>query len=299
DANIVLIGALFVIGDGLVRTGVARRLGDWLTLQAGSSEARLIVLLMIVVCGLGSIMSSTAVTALFIPVALRIAQRTHVSPRRLLMPLSMAALISGMMTLVGTPPNLIVNGELIKHLERTGQSGAEGFSFFGFTPFGVPILGLAIVYMLIVRRWLPASTGDSPRPAPARPTMAEWIGLYHLAERELRVRILPGSRLANRTLGELRLRDATEASVVAIERGHELLQPTSRETLRLGDVLLIDFPTPEADADAMRHEYGLEKLPLRGAYFTDHSQEIGMAEMLLPADSKLIGKSVADADLRS
>src|SRR5262249_25566527 len=72
DANIVLIAALFVIGNGLVRTGVARKLGDWLTAKAGSSEVRLIALLMVVVCGLGSIMSSTAVTAMFIPVALRI-----------------------------------------------------------------------------------------------------------------------------------------------------------------------------------------------------------------------------------
>src|SRR5262249_54286311 len=73
DANIVLIAALFVIGDGLVRTGVARRLGDWVTARAGRSEIRLIALLMAVVCGLGATMSSTAVTAIFIPVALRIA----------------------------------------------------------------------------------------------------------------------------------------------------------------------------------------------------------------------------------
>src|SRR5262245_65594002 len=74
DPNIVLIAALFVIGEGLVRTGVARNLGDWLTAKAGGSEARLLVLLMIVVCGLGATMSSTAVTAIFIPVVLRISQ---------------------------------------------------------------------------------------------------------------------------------------------------------------------------------------------------------------------------------
>src|SRR6516165_6602998 len=73
DSNIVLIAALFVVGDGLVRTGVARRLGDWLTVRAGSNDTLLVVLLMVVVCALGSMMSSTAVTAIFIPVALRIA----------------------------------------------------------------------------------------------------------------------------------------------------------------------------------------------------------------------------------
>src|SRR3954463_16429249 len=90
DANIVLIAALFVIGEGLVRTGVARRLGDWLVAKAGSSETRLIVLLMLVVGVLGSVMSSTGVVAIFIPIVLRIAQNTGTAPSRLMMPLSVA-----------------------------------------------------------------------------------------------------------------------------------------------------------------------------------------------------------------
>ena len=131
DPNIVLLGALFVIGEGLVRTGVAQRLGDWLIKTAGKSETRLIALLMAVVATLGAFMSSTGVVAIFIPVALRIAQSTGASPSQLMMPISMAALISGMMTLVATAPNLVVNSELVRH-------GSAGFSFFTFTPFGVP-----------------------------------------------------------------------------------------------------------------------------------------------------------------
>ena len=128
DPNIVLIAALFVIGDGLVRTGVARRLGDWLIAKAGRSEVRLIALLMVVVCGLGATMSSTAVTAIFIPVALRIAQSTGIGPGRLMMPLSMAALISGMTTLVATAPNLVVNSELERH--HTAHRPTDDVCFF-------------------------------------------------------------------------------------------------------------------------------------------------------------------------
>ena len=168
DPNIVLIAALFVIGDGLVRTGVARALGDWLTLKAGSSENRLVVLLMTVVCGLGSTMSSTAVTAIFIPVTLRIAQSTKTAASRLMMPLSFAALISGMMTLVATAPNLVVNSELVRR-------GEEGFHFFSFTPFGLPILGLAIVYMLFARRWLPGGESDPNAATSGRPSLANWV----------------------------------------------------------------------------------------------------------------------------
>jgi di/tricarboxylate transporter len=139
DPNVVLIALLFVIGEGLVRTGVAQRLGDWLVARAGSSETRLLVLLMAVVAALGSVMSSTGVVAIFIPIALRIARNTGTAPSRLMMPLSVAALISGMMTLVATASNLVVDAEL-------RRDGAAGFGFFSFTPFGLPVLALGILY---------------------------------------------------------------------------------------------------------------------------------------------------------
>jgi di/tricarboxylate transporter len=123
DPNVVLIAALFVIGEALVRTGVAQRLGDWLAVRAGGSEPRLIALLMAVVAGVGSVMSSTGVVAIFIPIVLRIAHRSRIPAGRLMMPLSMAALISGMMTLVATAPNLVVHAELI----RQGLT-AQGFT---------------------------------------------------------------------------------------------------------------------------------------------------------------------------
>src|SRR5262245_56322936 len=177
DPNIVLIAALFVVGEGLVRTGVAQRLGDWLASKAGSSESRLLTLLMVAVAGLGSVMSSTGVVAIFIPVALRIATSTGIPPSRLMMPLSMAALISGMMTLVATAPNLVVNSELERH-------GVEGFRFFSFTPFGLPILVLGIIYMVFARRWL-STTSEAK--ASHRPSFSNWIAEYKLADREYRL----------------------------------------------------------------------------------------------------------------
>ena len=181
DSSIVLIAALFVIGEGLVRTGVARRLGDWLDRQAGSSENRLLVLLMAAVGGLGSLMSSTAVVAIFIPVVLRISQNRGTAPSRLMMPLSFAALISGMLTLVATAPNLVVNAELIRQ-------GAQGFGFFSFTPFGLPLLALGIVYMLFARNLLAPKT-SLPATADRRPGLQRWIEQYGLADREKRARI--------------------------------------------------------------------------------------------------------------
>jgi di/tricarboxylate transporter len=290
DPNIVLIAVLFVLGDGLVRTGVARKLGDWLADRAGGSETKLLVLLMVVVCGLGSTMSSTAVTAIFIPVTLRIAQNLKIAPSRLMMPLSFAALISGMMTLIATAPNLVVNSELVRH-------GFGGFHFFSFTPFGLPILALAILFMKFASRWL-STEAEEAAAEHARPRMADWIDQYRLAAREHRVRIRRDSPLAGVTVAEARLRDVSSANLVAIERSGTLIQPEGSTLLAAGDILLVDLMAPETDVAELRRRFGLDELPLTGAYFTDMSQDVGMAEVIVPVTSPLVGKSLAEASFR-
>ena len=295
DANIILIAALFVIGDGLVRTGVARILGDWLIRTAGNNEIVLLVLLMLIVCGLGSVMSSTAVTAIFIPVALRIAQTTGTSPGQLMMPLSFAALISGMMTLVATAPNLVVNSELVRQ-------GEGGFHFFSFTPFGVPILALGVVYMIFARRWLP--TRDSrEEPGSGRPRFQTWIDEYQLTDREHRLRVEAKSPLVGQNIGALKLRADFGANIVALERqrglAKNLILPTATTEIQAGDILLIDLFAPSSDLAGLQQRFALEALPLTGAYFSDRAQEIGMAEVIVLADSDLVGKSVIEAQFRS
>jgi di/tricarboxylate transporter len=293
DPNIVLIAALFVLGDGLVRTGVAQLLGDWLIAKAGNSKIRLIVLLMIVVGALGATMSSTAVTAIFIPVALRIAKSTGVGPGQLMMPLSFAALLSGMITLVATAPNLVVNGELERH-------GIEGFRFFSFTPFGLPMLVLGILYMCFAHRWLPdkaeaKSVGD--------PNFSVWIDEYKLADREYRLRVTQQSSLAGKTLEDLNLRSSSGASILAVERSRhfstEILRPTAKLELEANDVLLIDLFGTLSNIDELRQKFALEALPLTGTYFTDRSQEIGMVEVLLVPTSELVGKTIVESRFRS
>lgn len=292
DPTIILIAALFVIGEGLVRTGVARRLGDWLDARAGSSENRLLVLLMAAVGGLGSIMSSTAVVAIFIPVVLRISSNRRMAPGRLMMPLSFAALLSGMLTLVATTPNLIVNAELVRQ-------GAPGFGFFAFTPFGLPLLGLGILYMLFARRLL-ASAAGRPAGDDGRPSLRRWIEQYSLADREKRVRIEAGSPLDGKRIDQLPLQ-AAGVNLLAIERvtgfSTEVLRPTARTVLQPGDVLLADLQAPGEDVEPLWRSLQLEPRPLSetGNYFIDRSQDIGMVEVIVPADSQFVGKTVRTA----
>jgi len=294
DPSIVLIAALFVVGDGLARTGVAQRLGDWLLSRAASSETTLIVLLMTVVAGVGAVMSSTAVVAIFLPIALRIARSTGISPGRLMMPLSFAALHSGMMTLIATAPNLVINSELVRH-------GHEGFHLFGITPFGLPLLAIGIVYMLFARRWIekPAAAAAATR---FRPFLSAWIDKYGLANREHRLRVTATSPMVGKTLQELDLRGASGLNIVAIERSgrfaNHVLSPRPNTQIQAGDVLFMDAAR-EVDMEALRERLALETLPLSGAYFSDQSQEIGMAEVMIPPESKFIGKTIVEARIRS
>ena len=293
DPNIVLIAALFVLGEGLVRTGVARRVGDLILAKTGDSEVRLLVLLMLAVCGLGSFMSSTAVAAIFIPIALRIAASTGGAPGRLMMPISFAALISGMMTLVATAPNLVVNAELVRQ-------GEKGFNFFAFTPFGVPVLVLGILYMLVARRWLPSTRDEAPV---GRVSLADWVREFDLIDREHRLRVDERSPLVGKTLSEMDLRGSSGANVIAVERlsrfTRELMQPTNTLRLQAGDVLLVDLFGESTTVDALRERYVLESLPLVGGYFNDRSQELGMAQLIVPPDSPLAGKRIVEVGLRS
>lgn len=295
DPSVVLIAALFVIGNGLVRTGIAYRLGEWLMRSAGSSETRLLVLLMLAVAGLGSVMSSTGVVAIFIPVVLSIAAKMHVSPRRLMMPLAFAGLMSGMLTLVATPPNMVVHSEL-------RRAGLDGFAFFSFAPIGLTILLLGIAYMLLARRWLgqPSDPDSSVEP---RDTLAVLAQRYRLPERERRLRVLPASPLANQALDELQLRSQYGINVIGIERQQRfrrlLLIATGNTQLLVGDVLLVDLASPAIGLLGAYDELGLEPLQLNTSYYGDHSRELGLAEVALPPDSRLPGKTIQELGFRS
>ncbi|WP_312244263.1 SLC13 family permease [Stutzerimonas nitrititolerans] len=295
DPSVVLIAALFVIGNGLVRTGIAYRLGDWLMRSAGSSETRLLVLLMLAVAGLGSVMSSTGVVAIFIPVVLSIAARMKVSPRRLMMPLAFAGLISGMLTLVATPPNMVVHSEL-------RRAGLDGFAFFSFAPIGLAILVLGIGYMLLARRWLGGDTVQEVA-AEQRDTLGILAQRYRLPERERRLRVLPGSVLANQALDELKLRSQYGINVIAIERQYkfrkQLLIATGNTELFVGDVLLVDLASPAIGLLGAYEELGVESLQLSDSYYGDYSRELGLAEVALPPDSRLPGKTIQELGFRS
>ena len=295
DPSVIVIAALFVIGAGLVRTGVAYQLGELLMRHAGQSETRLIVLLMLTVAGLGSIMSSTGVVAIFIPIVLSIAARLNIPTSRLMMPLSFAGLISGMLTLVATPPNMVVHSELVR-------SGYSGFSFFAFAPIGLSVLVVGIVYMLLVRSWLTPKSSQAQQ-ADSRHCLADLIKDYRLPERERRLKVLAHSPLAGQLLNELQLRKQYGINVIAVERPQRirtlLLGATGSTEIRADDVLLVDLASPTIGLQGVYFELGLQPQARIKSYFSEFQRELGLAEVMLPPDSSLAGKTIQQLAFRS
>ena len=295
DPNVILIAAMFVLGDGLVRTGLAYRMSEWLANKAGSSETRLLVLVMLMAAALGSVMSSTGVVAIFIPVVLTVARRMKSTPARLMMPLGFAGLISGMLTLVATPPNMVVQSELVR-------AGFAGLNFFSFTPIGLVVLVLGVGYMLVARRWL---GGDEPESASAeaRRTIHDLARDFKLAGREKRLLVMEGSPLIGKVLGEMRLRADHGINVIGIERLHGrvrrvVVTPEASTEVRIDDILLLDVfaPRETGNEEELCRKYRLGRLSYEN---TTLLQEIGMAEILVPPESQLIGKSVVGMTFRS
>ncbi|UGQ74367.1 SLC13 family permease [Klebsiella pneumoniae] len=296
DPYVILIAALFIIGDGLVRTGVATKMGAWLVSVAGNSETKMLIYLMLTVAGLGAFMSSTGVVAIFIPVVLSVSARMNTSPSRLMMPLSFAGLISGMMTLVATPPNLVVNSELLRE-------GLHGFSFFSVTPIGLVVLILGIVYMLAVRFMLKTDNGDSARDGRKRSTFRDLIREYHLTGRARRLAIRPGSPMIGQRLDDLKLRERYCANVIGVERWRRfrrvIVNVNGVSEFRARDVLLIDMSASDVDLRQFCGEQMLEPMVLRGEYFADQALDVGMAEVALIPDSEMIGKTVREIAFRT
>ncbi len=294
DPNVVLIAALFVIGEGLVRTGVTYRVGEWLVHRAGASETRLLVCLMVAVAGIGSVMSSTGVVAVFIPVVMGIARRLRVHPGRLMMPLAFAGLISGMLSLVATPPNMVLDGAL-------KEAGHAGMGFFGITPLGLVVLAMGVLYMLVARRWITPSREEEEAGHPER-GLPQFIDDYHLHGRGFRFRVEPGSPMVGARLDSLNLRREYFANVVAVERADafhsEVLHPNARLRLQANDILLVDFFSTKG-VEQFPREMQLHTLPLKGAYFMESSHQVGMAEVVVPPESTLISRTIVEQRFRS
>jgi di/tricarboxylate transporter len=292
NSVVITVAGLLVVGEMLDRTGVARALGDLILKQGGSDEARLLIAIMIGAALLGSVMSSTAVVAIFIPIVLRIAAETRLSASRLLMPMSYAALISGMLTLIATAPNLVVSEELKVH-------GFAGFEFFGFTLVGLAILLVAIVYVVLIgRRLLPANTSASSGEQRGRSLFDIWDD-FKLEQAPASFTINPDSALVGKKIAEAQLGHGYRTRIIGVMRAGDerLAVPSDEVELHAGDTLLL--VGRDADFGRLATDLALSPYQVSERYRQRWLWELGGAAVLVHPDSGLIGKSLREAEFRS
>jgi len=289
DPVVLLIAGLFVVSEGLFRTGIAYAIGNWLMRVAGTSELRLLIMLMLVVAGLSAFMSSTGAVAIFIPVALNLAARIGVSPTQLMMPIALASLMGGMLTLIGTPPNLVVNGQLTRE-------GLTPFGFFDFTPIGLLVLLIGVIYMvLVVRRLLPK--GSEPSNAlHDRLSLSDLADTYQITDQMHRLQINPASPLIGNTVAQALLRTRYGVTVLGVARNTGIMPALSHTELQAG--MIIYGVGGQQEVAALAQGEDLQPLTLEESQQHLLAQELGLAEVLLTPHSGMIGKTLSEVRFR-
>lgn len=287
---VITILSIFILAEGLQRTGVTEQVGDLLFRVAGASESRLVTVVMLAGAFLSLFMNNIAAASVLLPAVSGVAHRTGISPARLLMPLAFATILGGMATLL-TTTNIVVSGLLRdQHL--------PGFGLLDFAPVGLPIVAVGITFMALWGRRL------LPRQSPADQLMAQQqkrndlAELYRLGERLFRARIPANSKLIDRPLGQSALRETYGLTVLAIERnGDTLLSPPPDAALRQGDVVL--FQGNLEDFRRRDVEPYLEILPARDWREQDlESPSIVVTEVVLSPRSRLINQTLREAHFR-
>ena len=304
---VIMMVGLFVVGGAIFKTGLAKMISSKILRLAGKSELKLFILIMMVTAFIGAFVSNTGTVALMLPIVVSMAASANISPGRFLMPLAFASSMGGMATLIGTPPNLVVD-------EVLSNAGFTDLSFFSFTPIGVICVLIGLVVLIPLSKFFlvkkedgkdtKTTTGHSPK---------ELAKKYQLSDNLYRIQIRPGSRIGGKKLQELNITQAYNLSILEIRRqsssqgrflktvDQSLAGPHTE--LQENDILYVFGPFEKVNQFAK--EQNLELTDTHVSEYVEGAEveklsvrEIGIAEVLLMPDSKLINKAVKDSGFR-
>lgn len=297
NSVVIMIAGLFIVGGAITQTGLARLISNKVLSLAGESELRLFYLVILVTIIVGLFVSNTGTVAILMPIVVTIASQSGVDARRLLMPMAFACSISGMMTLIGTPPTLIVHNSLI-------ESGHEGLHFFTTLPVGLVILLICGTLLRPLSKLLARSGKTATDTKRMRKSPEQLSRQYNLLEDLYRLRIEEGSFLRKKTLAELDLTGRFHCSLIGVKGVHlgaRATVPTAETMLHRGFVLHVSGAYE--DVQKLAEEACLT--------FLDDEQEgqrtfsgqlsfseYGLAEVVVKHGSRLVGRHISDTDLR-
>lgn len=300
NSIVIMIAGLFIVGGGIFRTGLAQSAGNLLLKFAGESETKLLIILMVLVGVLSAFMSNTGTVAVLMPVVISLALGMKKSPAQFLMPLAFASSLGGVLTLIGTPPNLIVSQTLADY-------GYERLSFFDFTPVGIVALFVGIVFLMTVgKKLLPKGDPKEQFRSQRDANPSELADFFHIADQLFRIKVQPLSPIINKQLAELELPKLYDLVIIKIER-----RSNDRPVLARIDHISAQFDTVIKEDDVIYVQGSNEnverfKKDFRLLFDKDEqadpeelvSREFGVAEVLLTPQSSFINETISDFHFR-
>lgn len=299
NSIVIMMIGLFVVGGAIFQTGLAKIISARLLKLAGNSELKLFLLVMGVTSAIGAFVSNTGTVALMLPIVVSLAASAGVGASRFLMPLAFASSMGGMMTLIGTPPNLVVE-------ETLTAAGYERLTFFSFLPAGIICLVVGTLLLIPLSKLLVKQNGNRNNEKRGNKSLKELVAEYGLHADLYRVTISRKSPACGKTIAELRLRNDYRIDVLEIrneERTSLILKSVNQKaadpTTRLQEDDIIYLRGNEDDVNRFISDYKASKVDEKDSSGKLGFYDIGIAEIVLLPSSRIVNRTIADIGFRS
>ena len=291
---VIMMTGLFVVGGAILQTGLARAAGNRMMGMAGGNETRAFLLVMLTTSAIGAFVSNTGTVALMMPIIVSMAAQGGFSSSRLLMPLAFAGSLGGMLTLIGTPPNLVVSEELERH-------GFEGLSFFSFLPVGLIVITIGVLFLLPMSKTLIKKQKGHSRRGDGK-SLDDLVEEYQLDDNLYGYRVPARSGITGQKVIDLDLKSRYGVTILEIRneklKALGMVRDVSQSivsgdsVIEGGDILYV-----VGNREGMRQmasDYGLRREKGVSINFYD----IGLAEIVVLPSSKLTNTRIRDSKLR-
>ena len=307
NSVVIMMVGLFVVGGAIFQTGLAKMISSRILKLAGKSELRLFLLVMLVTSGIGAFVSNTGTVALMLPIVVSLAASANMNASRLLMPLAFASSMGGMMTLIGTPPNLVIQETLV-------SGGYPELSFFSFFPVGLVTVIVGIIVLLPLSKWvLDKRGGKDGKNSQRGKSLNQLVKEYGLSDNLFRLKVLNTSLLKGKTIIELDVRRQYGLNILEVRRSdssqHRFLKTVAPQQLaspstqlQVDDVLYVRGKAEKVEQFVVAYQ-----LEMQAGYTTEETKkgdkaldfyDIGIAEIVLMPSSKLINQTVKECGFR-
>lgn len=302
---IMMIG-LFIVGGAIFQTGLAKIVSSKLLNLAGTNETRLLVTVMLSTSFVGAFISNTGTIAVMLPIVISLANQAQVSTRRLLMPLAFSGSLGGMLTLIGSPPNMVVS-------ETLEKAGFKGISFFGFAPTGLICLVAGTVLIIFFSKIVLKGKNKSNSRRKKERSLDELAQQYRLAQNLYRIQVNEGSPMLEKTLKELSLASLYRVHINEVRRrqshknpffktiNQEIAGPETR--LHPRDIIYVTGNYEDIEQFAKHQKLSMISDEIIEKDYSATLEElttpeIGIAEILIPSNSRHINQLVKHSGFR-